>query len=108
MGIVHQGNPPEAATFAVAQHSCSDSAHPPSAVDIERILRANCPPSACSWICVGDDLPDDKLLVLVALNDDDVWPAYRDGDIWRYVDAMPITVERVTHWTRFPAHPYAA
>jgi hypothetical protein len=108
MGNVHQGNPPEAAALAVAQHSSSESARHPSSLDIERILRANCAPSASSWHSVGDGLPDEKLLVLVALNDDDVWPGYRDGDIWRYVDAMPITVERVTHWVHFPLHPYAA
>jgi len=47
-------------------------------------------------------------LVLIALNDDDVWTGYRDGDIWRYVDAMPITAERVTHWMPMPPHPGAA
>jgi hypothetical protein len=47
-------------------------------------------------------LPDDDTLVLFELNDDDVWPAYRDGDIWRYVDAMPIKAERVTGWMPMP------
>lgn len=58
-----------------------------------------------SWTAVEDRLPDDSLLVLLALNDDDVWPGYRDGDIWRYVDAMPITGERVTDWMPMPAPP---
>lgn len=64
--------------------------------------------SAVTWINVGAALPDDSTLVLLALNDDDVWPGYRDGDTWRYVDAMAITVERVTHWTHLPAAPGAA
>jgi hypothetical protein len=60
------------------------------------------------WKSVDERLPDDSTLVLIALNDDDVWTGYRDGDIWRYVDAMPITKERVTHWTHMPAHPGSA
>ena len=58
-----------------------------------------------AWIPVTEKLPDADLLVLIALNDDDVWTGYRDGDIWRYVDAMPITGERVTHWMPMPAPP---
>jgi hypothetical protein len=60
------------------------------------------------WIPVADRLPDDETLVLLALNDDDVWPGFRTGDTWRYVDAMLITVERVTHWMPMPAPPGAA
>lgn len=59
------------------------------------------------WTPVRTKLPDDSLLVLLALNDDDVWPGYRDGDIWRYADAMPIKVERVTHWMHLPTPPTA-
>lgn len=59
------------------------------------------------WIDTAAALPDDDTLVLLALNDDDVWPGYRDGDIWRYVDAMPITAERVTHWMKLPPAPGA-
>jgi hypothetical protein len=58
-----------------------------------------------AWIPVSDRLPDDETLVLLALNDDDVWPGFRASDTWRYVDAMPITVERVTHWMPMPAPP---
>ena len=45
------------------------------------------------------------LLVLLALNDDDVWPGFRDGGAWRYIDGMPISVERVTHWMPMPPAP---
>jgi hypothetical protein len=55
-----------------------------------------------NWIPVTEQMPDDEALVLVELNDDDVWPAYRDGGTWRYVDAMPITAERVTGWMPLP------
>jgi len=64
--------------------------------------------SAYPWKPVAEGLPDDETLVLIALNDDDVWTGYRDGDIWRYVDAMPITAERVTHWMPMPPHPGTA
>jgi hypothetical protein len=57
------------------------------------------------WTPVAEAMPDDDVLVLLALNDDDVWPGFRDGDIWRYVDAMPIDVERVTHWMDLPPAP---
>ncbi len=60
------------------------------------------------WTDAAAALPDDDTLVLLALNDDDVWPGYRDGDAWRYVDAMPITAERVTHWMHLPPAPGAA
>jgi len=63
--------------------------------------------SALAWTDAAAALPDDDTLVLLALNDDDVWPGYRDGETWRYVDAMPITGERVTHWMHMPAGPGA-
>lgn len=61
-----------------------------------------------TWTDVAAALPDDDTLVLVALNDDDVWPAFREGGIWRYIDAMPIAIERVTHWMHMPAPPAGA
>jgi len=57
------------------------------------------------WTDTAAALPDADTLVLLALNDDDVWPGYLDGDTWRYVDAMPITSERVTHWMPLPVPP---
>lgn len=57
------------------------------------------------WIPVAEKLPDDQTLVLVALNDDNVWTGFRDAGIWRYADAMPIHAERVTHWRSMPAPP---
>lgn len=57
------------------------------------------------WNDVATALPDDDALVLVALNDDDVWPAFRNAGAWLYVDATPILHERVTHWMRIPAPP---
>jgi ParB-like chromosome segregation protein Spo0J len=57
------------------------------------------------WIPVGEKLPDDEMLVLLGLNDDDTWTGFRSGDSWRYVDAMPIAVERVTHWAHMPKVP---
>jgi hypothetical protein len=60
---------------------------------------------AVEWLPIAGAMPDDSTLVLIALNDDDVWTGYRDGDIWRYSDAMPIEKERVTHWARMPDPP---
>lgn len=63
---------------------------------------------ALEWTDAAAALPDDDTLVLIALADSEVWPGYRDGDIWRYVDAMPIRSERVTHWMPLPAAPGTA
>jgi hypothetical protein len=57
------------------------------------------------WTDAAAALPDDDMLVLLALNGGDVWPGFRDGDTWRYVDATPISAERVTHWMAMPAAP---
>jgi hypothetical protein len=57
------------------------------------------------WTPVSASLPDDDVLVLLALSDDEVWPGFRDGDIWRYVDATPIESARVTDWTNLPPPP---
>lgn len=61
-----------------------------------------------SWTPVAERLPDDEALVLIALNDDDVWTGYLVAGEWRYVDSMPITQERVTHWMPMPVGPGAA
>ena len=58
-----------------------------------------------AWTPVAEGLPDDEQLVLIAVNDDDVWTGYRLADTWRYVDGFPIENERVTHWMRMPAPP---
>lgn len=58
-----------------------------------------------NWTPVAERLPDDDVLVLLALTDDEVWPGFRDGDFWRYVDATPIESAQVTHWTDLPAPP---
>lgn len=64
--------------------------------------------TSTTWKPTEERLPDDGMLVLIALNDDDVWIGYRDSGTWRYADSMPITAERVTHWMHMPAHPVAA
>jgi hypothetical protein len=63
--------------------------------------------TALAWTDGAAALPDDDILVLIALTNGEVWPGYRDGDAWRYVDAMPITGERVTHWMHMPIAPSA-
>lgn len=63
---------------------------------------------SAAWIEVAAALPDADTLVLLALNDDDVWPGFLDGDTWRYVDAMPIAFERVTHGMHMPPAPEVA
>ncbi len=35
--------------------------------------------SKIEWTDAAAALPDDHVLVLVALNDDDVWPAFRNA-----------------------------
>lgn len=58
-----------------------------------------------AWTPVANGFPDDELLVLIAVNDDDVSTGYRLSDTWRYIDGFPIENERVTHWMRMPATP---
>lgn len=57
------------------------------------------------WISVADRLPDDDTLVLLALSDEEVWPGFRDGEVWRYVDATPIQSALVTDWMNLPPAP---
>lgn len=51
-------------------------------------------------------LPDDEMLVLMALADGDVYPGFQDSGEWRFSDAMSVTIE-VTHWADMPEHPNA-
>ena len=57
------------------------------------------------WTHVADRLPDDGILVLLALSDEEVWPGFHDGAVWRYADAMPIESAQVTDWMHLPAAP---
>lgn len=61
--------------------------------------------SSVTWIPVEQSLPDDDTLVLLAHDDTEVWPGWRDGECWRHLDAMPITTERITHWAHLPVAP---
>jgi hypothetical protein len=56
------------------------------------------------WINVAASMPDDDVLVLLAISDKEVWPGFRDGDLWRYADAMVVTAT-VTHYMELPAAP---
>jgi hypothetical protein len=58
------------------------------------------------WIDVNENLPDDDVCVLIALDDGEVWTGYMDGDDWLYVSGDPMESE-VTHWMHIPAHPKA-
>jgi hypothetical protein len=59
----------------------------------------------CEWIPVAERLPDDDTLVLVALSYQEVWPCFRDGDVWRYVSAEIVAEDLVTHWMHLPPPP---
>jgi hypothetical protein len=76
--------------------------HVADMASIARKLQQECEKA---WTAVTEGLPDDELLVLIAVNDDDVWTGYRLADTWRYVDARPIENERVTHWMSMPTPP---
>jgi len=58
-----------------------------------------------TWTTIDVALPDDAMLVLVAMDDGEVWPAYLTADKWFYVTDDAIEVARVTHWMEIPAHP---
>lgn len=59
------------------------------------------------WIAVEEQLPDDDLVVLVALEDGEVWTGYHEDDAWRYVSA-DLVGPQVTHWMDFPVPPLKA
>jgi len=61
-----------------------------------------------AWIPVDERLPDNDLLVLIAVNDDDAWTGYHINGSWRYSDGFPIDKERVTHWMPMPTPPVAS
>ena len=61
--------------------------------------------SSPPWISVEAKLPDADMLVLAALNDGETWPAFLDGDTWRFADATPIEKVTVLHWMDIPAAP---
>lgn len=58
-----------------------------------------------AWTSIDDRLPDNDLLVLIAVNDDDTWTGYHINGAWRYADGFPIDKERVTHWMPMPTPP---
>lgn len=60
--------------------------------------------SKFEWVDVAAALPDDDVLVLIAMDDDEVWPAVRDYGRWIYVSGAEVR-QRVTHWTHLPAAP---
>jgi hypothetical protein len=57
------------------------------------------------WTSVAVQLPDDDITVLLALTDGEVWPGYREGEIWRDTNGYPIETSRVAHWMHMPAPP---
>ncbi len=56
------------------------------------------------WKKCSDEMPDDEMTVLLALDDGEVWTGFKDGDDWRYVSADLIEAT-VTHWMDFPEPP---
>lgn len=65
-------------------------------------------PSQIHWIDAARKLPDDELVVLVALSDGEVWTGFHDAGEWRYASADPVDQGEgtiVTHWAEFPAPP---
>ncbi len=59
-----------------------------------------------AWTNAATALPDDDILVLIALDDGEVWPAVRDYDRWIYVSGAEVK-QTVTHWMHLPAAPAA-
>ena len=60
--------------------------------------------SAGGWTPVAGALPDEDILVLIALDNDEVWPAVRDYGRWIYVSGAEVP-QRITHWMHLPAAP---
>lgn len=57
-----------------------------------------------AWTNAATALPDDDILVLIALDDSEVWPAVRDYGRWIYVSGAEVK-QTVTHWMHLPAAP---
>lgn len=64
--------------------------------------------TALAWTDAAAALPDDDILVLIALANGEVWPAFRDYGRWCYCSGMPVEPARVTHWMHMPPAPGAA
>jgi len=62
--------------------------------------------SALTWTDAATVLPDDDVLVLIALDGGEVWPAVRDYGRWIYVSGAEVR-QHVTHWMHLPAAPAA-
>lgn len=60
--------------------------------------------SVPTWIDVSKALPDDDILVLIALDDGEVWPGVRDYGRWIYVSGAEVR-QTVTHWMHMPKAP---
>lgn len=63
--------------------------------------------SLLEWKDATQALPDDDILVLIALDDQEVWPAVRDYGRWIYASGAEVR-QRVTHWMHLPVAPGAA
>ncbi|HAK90952.1 DUF551 domain-containing protein [Massilia timonae] len=57
-----------------------------------------------AWTNAATAVPDDDILVLIALDDGEVWPAVRDYGRWIYVSGAEVK-QNVTHWMHLPAAP---
>jgi len=60
------------------------------------------------WIDAAKALPDEDALVLIALENTEVWPAFRDYGRWCYASGMPVAPALVTHWMHLPPAPGAS
>lgn len=58
-----------------------------------------------TWQHPDVSLPDADIEVLVALDDGDVIPAFRDADCWRDLTAVPLRDGAVLMWCEYPDHP---
>ena len=56
------------------------------------------------WTDAAAALPDEDVLVLIALENGEVWPGVRDYGRWIYLSGAEVR-ERVTHWMHFPRAP---
>lgn len=58
--------------------------------------------SAVAWTDVSTALPDDDILVLIAMDDGEVWPGVHDYGRWIYVSGAEVK-QTVTHRMHLPA-----
>lgn len=70
---------------------------------VQQLLKENAELREAAQWHGANQQPDSDILVLVETSDNEVYPGYLDGDVWRYADGMPVSILEVVAWRYMPA-----